>query len=178
VPLPHWTGQAYQGGADFPDSKYGFGRLTAAGGHPASVKTASVRRFHVPANGTAKISGKLRHLRDRGDGVIATIVVSDVSLKEVEQVGVWKSFNDEVETAVEKIDVPKGGTIDFVVSAGKTSSSDAYNWTNEITIDFDGESSTTWTSTDGFKGPAPPMMDGWEQLAQALMLTNEFIYID
>ena len=178
VPLPHWTGKVYQGSPNFPDSKYGFGRVTNLGGHPASVTMDFVRRFHVPADGTAKIAGKLSHPTDRGDGVIASIIVSEESSNEPKLLGQWTSFNNEVDTTVERIEVSKGGTIDFIVNSGKSGTSDSFNWTNEIVIDFDGQSSTTWTSKDGFKPPAPPMMDGWEQLAQALMLTNEFIYID
>ncbi len=178
VELPHWTGESYQGSPDYPDAKFFHARLTSLGGHPGNPKTDCVRRFTVPATGVAKITGMLKHLRDRGDGVIATLNIRKSPSEHPAEVGRWDAFNSEVATHVKEISVAAGATLDFVVAAGQTSSSDAYNWTADIEIEFDGESSTQWSSKDGFKPPAPALMDTWEQLAQALMLTNEFIYID
>ncbi len=137
-----------------------------------------VRRFIVPAAGLATVDGKLKHARENGDGVIAKVVHRN-SDRQSTQVGQsWTVFNSEANTKTESFQVAKGDFIDLVVEAGKTSTSDAFNWTADIEIDFDGESSTKWSSQEGFKPPPPAMLDGWEQLAQALMLTNEFIYID
>ncbi len=176
--LPHWTGDGYQGGPDFPDPKFGHARVTSLGGHPGNSRLDVVRRFTVPAAGVAKITGKLKHTRDRGDGIVARVVVIGSGDGKHREVGKWTSFNNEVETTAQEISLVVGEHIDFIVSAGKTSASDAFNWNAEIELEFGGESSTKWSSREGFKPPAPALMDGWEQLAQALMLTNEFIYID
>ncbi len=178
VELPHWTGDSYQGGPEFPDSKFFHSRVTNIGGHPGNPKMDCVRRFVVPAAGVVSVTGKLKHLRDRGDGVIAMVTTSENQSSTPTEVGRWNSLNNEVETDVKQISVSAGTRIDFVVASGETSSSDAFNWTVDIEIEFDGESSTKWSSKDGFKPPPPALMDGWEQLAQALMLTNEFIFID
>ncbi len=176
--LPHWTGQYYQGSAEFPDPKWGHARLTSSGGHPAKGAMGCVRRFIVPAAGLATVDGRLKHARENGDGVIAKVVHRN-SDRQSTQVGQsWTVFNSEANTKTESFQVAKGDFIDLVVEAGKTSTSDAFNWPANIEIDFDGESSTKWSSQEGFKPPPPAMLDGWEQLAQALMLTNEFIYID
>jgi len=178
VELPHWSGDSYRGGPELPDAKFGHAQLSSGGGHPGNPKLDIVRRFIVPASGVAKITGKLKHNRDRGDGVIARVVVSGGGESNRRDVGTWNSFNNEVDTNLKEVAVSAGENIDFVVAAGKTSSSDSFGWLVEIEIEFDGESSTKWLSREGFKPPAPALMDGWEQLAQALMLTNEFIYID
>ena len=178
IELAYWSGEAYQAGPEFPDSKLGHSRLTSVGGHPGSPQMDVVRRFTVPASGIANITGRLKHLRDSGDGVLASVVVRSNGYSGPNEVGRWRSLNNQVDTPVKEIHVLAGNTIDFIISAGKTSSSDAHNWTVEIEMHFDGESSTKWSSREGFKPPPPALMDGWEQLAQALMLTNEFIYID
>jgi hypothetical protein len=178
IEFPFWTGQAYQVGPDFPDPKYGFARLTNTGGHPGNTRYEVVRRFNVAASGEAKVTGLLKHARENGDGVVARIVLrrSDGSFEQIEKT--WKAFNSEQETNTKSFGVKAGDIIDCIVGCGKTPTADAYIWTVDISIEFDGESFTTWSSRDGFKPPPPPMLDGWEQLAQALMLTNEFIYID
>ncbi len=178
VELPHWTGQNYQGSNEFPDPKYGHARLTATGGHPGKGTMACVRRFIVPAGGMVRIEGLLKHSRDQGDGVIAKIVHRQTDGTSTPIGRPWMAFNSEAKTPTEAFKVGTGDIVDFIVESGKNPSSDSFNWTTDIEIDFDGESSTKWSSKDGFKPPPPALLDGWEQLAQALMLTNEFIYID
>ncbi len=176
--LPHWTGQVYQGSMEFPDPKLGHARLTNNGGHPGKGSMACVRRFVVPTAGNASISGLLKHAREQGDGVIASIVHRQPNGPSTSIGENWAVFNSETKTKTESFKVAADDCIDFVVESGKSGSSDSFFWKADIEIDFDGVSTTTWSTEDGFKPPAPAMLDGWEQLAQALMLTNEFIYID
>ena len=35
-----------------------------------------------------------------------------------------------------------------------------------------------WHSANDFSGPAPPRLNPWEQLAQALFVSNEFVFVD
>ena len=35
-----------------------------------------------------------------------------------------------------------------------------------------------WHSANDFSGPAPPRLNPWEQLAQALLVSNEFVFVD
>jgi hypothetical protein len=178
VELPFWTGQNYQGSQEFPDAKYGHARWTNVGGHPGKNGMPCVRRLAVAADGKASIAGQLKHARNTGDGVTASVALrkSDGSLVPLGQS--WKVFESEASTNVDSFSVEAGDSIEMVVEAGKTPAADSFTWPVEITFNFDDQSSTTLSSKDGFKPPPPPMMDGWEQLAQALMLTNEFIYID
>jgi Protein of unknown function (DUF1553)/Protein of unknown function (DUF1549)/Planctomycete cytochrome C len=176
--FPYWTGQAYQGSSEFPDPQLGHARLTPNGGHPGKGRMACVRRFVIPAAGTASANGQLKHARDQGDGIIAKIIHRQSNGKSTPVGESWTVFNSDAVTKTDSFQVAKGDFIDLVVESGRSSSSDAFTWTTDIEIDFDGESSTKWSSQEGFKPPLPAMLDGWEQLAQALMLTNEFIYID
>ncbi len=179
TPLPHWTGQAYQGGPKLPDETYAHARLTASGGHPGNPGMPTVRRFTVPVAGKATISGTIKHERDKGDGIMAEVVLRRVGAGgQPQTLGTWSVFHQSVELRTEAVSVEAGDLIDWVASCGKTPATDGFTWTGEVRLEFDDESSNSWASEPGFEPPAPAPMDGWEQLAQALMLTNEFMYVD
>ena len=77
--LPHFTGDAWQGGGDWPDASLGWLRLTAEGGHPGKDHAhAVIRRWRAPRPMTIRLVSTLVHERSEGDGVRA-FVVSDRS---------------------------------------------------------------------------------------------------
>jgi cytochrome c553 len=179
TPLPHWTGQAYQGGPKLPDETYAHARLVAGGGHPGQPGVDTVRRFTVPVAGKATITGTIKHERDKGDGIIASVVIRRARAgSQPQMLGQWSVFDQAVELNTQAVSVEAGDLIDWVASCGKNPASDAFTWTGEVRLEFDDESSNRWASDKGFEPPAPAPLDGWEQLAQALMLTNEFMYVD
>lgn len=171
TPLPHWSGQTYQASVDFPDPKLGHLRLTRVGGHPGRVPLAVIRRWISPIDGTVRVAGKLTHRRDKGDGIRARVVAG------TKTVGEWTVFNGSAEATVVGIPVRKGEAIDFVVDCVKTPTADAFLWAPVIRV-VSGQAKDSWSARDDFAAPPPPPLTTWEQLAQALMLTNEFLYID
>ena len=186
--LPYFDGQAYQGSASFPDPKLFHLRLTAAGGHPGRGKLAVIRRWIAPHDAHVQIRGELAHLRDRGDGIAGHIVhvrrsTPGGSTNQV--VGSWKVFNDKQLTAIDSLIVKRGEAVDFVVDAAGNSSSDAFSWSPTV-IAGEGESdsagsassSQRWAAASDFGAPPPPLLSPWEQVAQALLLTNEFWFLD
>ncbi|HBE66787.1 MAG TPA: cytochrome C, partial [Planctomycetaceae bacterium] len=57
-PLPHFTGDAWQGGTKLPDPKIGWCMLSADGGHPGNdLSHAVVRRWRASKDGSVSISG-------------------------------------------------------------------------------------------------------------------------
>ncbi|MCM2372257.1 PSD1 and planctomycete cytochrome C domain-containing protein [Aporhodopirellula aestuarii] len=173
-PLNHWSGQHYQFSSTLPDPQVGYARLTALGGNtPRTTDKATIRRWVSPIQGTVTITGKLTHSRDKGDGVIAKIA-SDA----LETVPSWPAFASESETKVEKVDVQVGTVIDFIVEAGKSASNDNFLWSPQIRCIAGPAKGQRWDAAKDFSPPPAPQLDGWEQLAQALMLTNEFFYLD
>ncbi len=170
--FPHWTGQAYQGSAEFPDPNYRFLRLTADGGHPGNVaEEGTVRRWTAPGTGTINIRGKIVHTRDNSDGVIAII-----HGKSVDQT--FNALKSEVDTHIDGLAVQAGEVIDFVVSPGKSPSADTYTWVVKIQGVGGELQSQSWDSQADFHAPPPPPLSPLAQLAQALLLTNEFLYVD
>jgi len=72
--------------------------------------------------------------------------------------------------------VKAGDTIDFLVGCGGSDNSDSFTWTPVIRSD-----SGEWDARAQFAGPPPPLppqLKPWEQFAQVLLETNEFVFVD
>ncbi len=191
TPLPFWSGTAYQTSDVYPDPVHRHLRLTAIGGNPVIRADQSViRRWIAPAAGTVSITSQLEHLRDAGDGVVGSIwfipgvanTQKDNSLhdgrRSAESLVEHHVLGKVVDLAIDRLDVNQGDAIELVVHCFKTPAADAFRWTAEVTGIEGSLSEQVWDSARGFAGPPPPKLDAWEQLAQALLLTNEFHYLD
>ena len=186
--LPYFDGRNYQGSAAFPDPQLFHLRLSATGGHPGRGGTAVIRRWVAPRDGSIQIRGELAHLRDRGDGVEGQILhvhsqASGAATSEL--IGSWKVFNDKQQTNIDSVVVRRGDAIDFVVGSAGNSSSDAFGWSPTIGIVKTGTAQPEataagqqWAAAQDFGPPPPPPLSPWEQVAQALLLTNEFWFLD
>ena len=76
------------------------------------------------------------------------------------------------------LEVEKGETIDFVVDIDEVLNSDQYLWEATLVEQSRGETSRTWNSVADFPAKRIPLLTGWEQLAQALLCSNEFLFVD
>ena len=75
------------------------------------------------------------------------------------------------------IDVQPGDTINFVCDIGAGLNNDQHLWTATVK-ELDVPSPTVWDSAKDFIGPTSPSLDPWAQLAQALLLSNELMFVD
>ncbi len=178
--LPHWTGEAWQGGPALPDAGLGWVTLSARGGHPGGdAAHSAIRRWVSPVDGVIAIDGELKHNAEPGDGVSGYVVSSRAGI-------VWSgtAFNTSVESNVEAIAVAVGDTIDLAVACGQDESHDSFSWHPRIMlIERSGASTgpTQWLAKVDFAGPMPEPpapLDPWEQYAQVLLMTNEFLFVD
>jgi hypothetical protein len=169
--LPHFSGDAWRGGERWPDSKLGWVQLSAQGGHPGNTrKHAAVRRWIAPRDMTIRLESKLIHEPKPGDGIRAFIVSS--------KQGILQSATIHQKTIpinVDDLKVSKGDTLDFVVDIDKILNSDQYLWRVTIAA-ADGR--LTWDSESDFPPNESKRLTGWEQLAQALLCSNEFMFVD
>src|SRR5438552_8069670 len=118
--LPQFTGEAWQGGADWPDAKLGWVQLTAQGGHAGNdLQHAAVRRWIAPRDAIVSISGTLQHEHKEGDGIRGRIISSRAG-----SLGSWTLHNDKAETKADSVAVKRGDTIDFVVDFNGNLNSD------------------------------------------------------
>lgn len=182
--LPHYTGTAWQGGADLPDKQLGWCVLNASGGHPGNDLAHSVvRRWIAPEDGLLFISGKLVHKASEGDGVRGTILHgrgsseggSESQTTQQERVGSWSAHNTQTDTPVQKLEVRAGDPIDFVTDCLAGPSHDSFDW--KVRISYrPGRGSLR--SEMQFPAPEAEPLDAWAVLIQALMATNELAFVD
>jgi hypothetical protein len=174
--LPHFTGNAWQGGPKWPDEKLGWVQLTATGGHPGNdLKHAAIRRWTVPSDGTISIGGELIHEPEPGDGIHALIISSRKGELKNETV-----HHSHADMSLANIAVNKGDMIDFIVDIRDNLNNDQFLWTPVVAFN-DASNIALFDADHDFRGPKAPQLDllqPWAQYAQALLLANEFSFVD
>jgi hypothetical protein len=178
--LPHFTGSAWQGGAELPDPKLGWVSLTESGGHPGDASAYSaVRRWVAPNDAIVRIASKIKHPSDQGDGVIARVVTSRKG-----QIANWPVRNGQVDGNLDQVEVKKGDALDFIIDCNTNVSFDSFDWAPIIhVVDSKAEArgALKWDAKTEFQGPPserPAPLDAWGQFAQVLLMSNEFVFVD
>jgi hypothetical protein len=174
--LPHFAAGAWQGGEALPDPQLGWAMLNVDGGHPGDATHQVIRRWTAPATGVLHIEGQLNHALPQGNGVGGRIVSSSRG-----QLGEWTAANGASPTVVESTPVAAGETVDFVVDSRGDVGYDSFVWRTSLRLTLDDGTVKSWNSHDGIDGPdaaAPAPLDRWGQLAQVLLMCNEFMFVD
>ncbi len=169
--LPFTNGKSWQGGSALPDPKLGWCMLNKEGGHPgADTSFAVIRRWYAPRDGIVSVRGKLNHRSDMGNGVRATVTSSRTGKH-----GQWEAKHQETRTVADSIEVKAGDAIDLVTDSLGEHSHDSFEWKVRIQYQAGGE---TFDSSRELPTERQPPLNNWEQLAQALMASNEFAFVD
>jgi Protein of unknown function (DUF1553)/Protein of unknown function (DUF1549)/Planctomycete cytochrome C len=172
--LGHFTGASWQGAAVLPDATLGWAMLNAEGGHPGDAAHQVIRRWVAPVAGTLQIEGVLSHPANQGDGVRGRIVASRGGL-----VGAWEVRQSEAATAPPAIQVQPGDTVDFVTDCRNSIEFDSFTWSVTLRLAaLENDPGQIWDSVGGFHGPIVPPLTRWQQLAQVLLMSNEFMFVD
>ena len=177
TPLPYFSGSAWQGGTSYPDASLGWVQLSAEGGHPGNdTAHAAVRRWTAPRDGIYRIHSRLTHEPTVGDGIHVAIVHSAAGI-----LSDCALHHDTLEMNHTDIKFTAGQTLDFVVDIKEVLNSDQYLW--PVTIDEMNateqiDASPAWDSVQDFPNSEPQQLSGWEQLAQILLCSNEFMFVD
>jgi hypothetical protein len=173
-PLASFTGSTWQGGGSLPDANVGWAMLSAHGGHPGDASHQAIRRWVAPVGGTLHIEGVLSHAAAHGDGVRGRIIAGRGGI-----IGSWEVFHSEATTAPAQIVVEPGETIDFVTDCRSGVEHDTFGWTVTLRLaSAASEDVQMWDSASGFHGPLVSPLSRWEQLAQVLLMSNEFAFVD
>jgi hypothetical protein len=168
--LPHFSGNTWQGGPKVPDEKLGFALLNDQGGHAGNdAQHATIRRWTAPRDAVVNITGTLARPAEAGDGVEAWIVSSRAGavLHAIAEPKAAVPMN------VEHVEVKAGDTLDFIVSCRADNNSDSFQWAPILHGD-----GVEWNAQTQFPKPLPPALTPWEKLAQVLLSTNEFVFVD
>jgi len=171
---------AWQVSKIFPHPVTSYARRYATGGNPGrSNRQGAVLRWTAPYSGTFALEGELRHFeKEKGDGVIGEIIHSRHGLlRKVPVRGRAKRLE------VAEVACRKGDVVDFIVMMGESQAFDRFAWSPEIRSLQMAEmvpvgQKTNWIAQADFEGPQPPMLTPWQQLAHALLMSNEFLYLD
>ena len=170
IPLGHWTGGQWQGGAVLPDPAIGWVLLNASGGHPGNQAHAAVRRLVVPADGVLELDGTLKHGSPNGDGVRARMIAPGCRGSQ-SVVGTWQAKNGATLTRLIDQPVRKGDVIDCVVDCLQSETSDGFEWilTGSVKTE-DGRVLARLNSAADFAGPNGPSLA--MQAAHAIELVH------
>lgn len=171
--LPRFHENRWQGMKDaLPDDQLDWAFLSNLGGHPGrGDDLAVVRRWTSLGSGELRVRGMLKHAAEQGNGVRGTVVI-----RGEQKVGQWEVHHGESVTNIDGVQVQAGDTIDFVVDCLGDTNSDSFEW--KVRIVSSDEQQVRSSSERGFSGEQPVPLTAWEQAVQALLLTNEFCFID
>ena len=166
-PLAHFTGETWQGEKELPGKKTGWVHWTATGGHPGHGDQAAILRWVAPSAGEVRIEGELARPDHRGDAVRGLVVVRD------RIVGEWTVEPQGSKKTEVLVQVSAGEAVDFLVESTGEEAFDGFHWAPVITEE--GANLPLAEARAGFSGPA---LARWPLLAQILLLSNEFLYVD
>ncbi len=175
-PLPHFTGDAWQGSGTYPDAKYGWLKLTADAGHPGNDRAhAVVRRWVAPVDAAVSIAGVVAHSAAPGDGIRAFIVSSRHGVLLTRSL-----HNSQAAADLARVEVTRGDTLDFVVDIGGTLSHDDFQWAPKIQT-LPTAPARLWDALADFGGPPTQplqMLNPLEAYVHVLLLSNEFAFVE
>ncbi|QDT90394.1 PSD1 and planctomycete cytochrome C domain-containing protein [Gimesia algae] len=184
-PLLHWNGKQYQGGDRLPDSKIGWVFLDQTGGHPGNdLDHVAVIRWRAPDEITVSLTGVLKHELPQGNGIRGRVLVNNQLA-----LGPWTLHENTAKTDIKSIKLKKNQTIDFVVDIAGHLGFDSFIWSLDITANSPELTTVSksepqpplvrqWNYSKDFRKPAPVPVTSWQSLAQILLLSNEFQFID
>ena len=101
-----------------------------------------------------------------------------------ELLGEWVANNEEVATTHKRFSVKRGDTLDFVLDCRGGTNSDSYNWNQIVTVISLKQAGNgysvgqSWNARDEFSPPPPSSLTKLELAAQALLISNEFFFVD
>jgi hypothetical protein len=177
--FPHWNGEEFRESDEMPGPTLGMAMLNRLGGHPGSTEHAVIRRWTSAADTLVSCVGELYHHSSAGDGIRAYIVSSRSGI-------LWQGDVQDgiIATVFDDVEIGVGDTIDLVVSCRDNDEEDAFRWHPRLYLS--GENATQfekqdWITRFDFEGPppAPPEpLKPWEQYAQVLLMSNEFMFVD
>ncbi|MEO2028781.1 MAG: PSD1 and planctomycete cytochrome C domain-containing protein [Fuerstiella sp.] len=173
-PLPACHENRWGGSDKLPDGKLGWCSLNREGGHTGrDLRHCPIRRWIADRDSSIRIRSFLKHSTDQGDGVHGHILFQDRSL------GTAHVHNSGRELATEEFTVRAGESVDFVADCGANESHDSFTWKITIEQSVNGRQVRTWDSSAEFSSEAATSRLGAvAQLAQTLMLANEFMFVD
>jgi len=173
-----WKGKEkrWQAGEVYPlkDSPLSYLNYSFTGAcHPGSDDAHSlILRWTAPRSMSVDIASTLKRSSvDKPNGVRGLIVRADGKI--AADATVFE--NGEASLKAGNLRVEEGEVIDFVVQPIDNAAFDSSSWTPVISET--GKPSRRWDVSADFAGPET-IATAWQNLAQALLVSNEFVFVD
>ena len=165
----------FQGGEKMPDEKIGWASLNRGGGHPGgTLSLCAIRRWTSDSDCRIVVNNVLIHTSEEGDGVRCRIVSPGRGVMHD-----CAAHNSTVPGTVETFEIKAGEHIDFVIDCRTNDSHDSFKLDILLTQFVGNPIQRVWKSEDDFRdSPGAGQLSAWSQLAQTLLLTNEFVFVD
>jgi hypothetical protein len=163
-----------QAGEALPDPALGWVFLNRIGGHAGNdVHQCAIRRWTADSACRILLHGVLTHETDQGDGVRMRVIAPGG-----QRIADVVAHNSTQVFAQSGIELAAGQSIDFVVDCRTHSSHDSFKSKIVVTQTSADKSVRVWNSDQDFREQVEGRQDAWSQLAQALLMTNEFVFVD
>jgi hypothetical protein len=173
-PLPCFTGLAWQSRPYLPDPDLGWIALDATGGRPGDdLRHAVIRRWVAPRDGMISIRGSVRLLYDP-DVYQGSIRVRVITSRTGELLSSTVE-RGEIPMASAGARVHAGDTVDFLAECPAQVAYSQFSWAPVIEMQEAGQS---WRAEADFGGPQEAPLTPWEEYAQVLLMSNEFLFLD
>jgi cytochrome c553 len=163
-----------QYGEQLPDPQLGYVFLNKSGGHTGnSPQHCAIRRWRTQRDCRVLVHGVISHANEQGDGIRMRVVapggkvLADVSV-----------HNGTQPLAVPAIELRAGEWLDFVADCAGGPSHDTFGSRFVVSQSMGTGAPRVWKSEEDFREVAAPRQDAWAQLAQTLLMTNEFCFVD
>jgi len=182
-PIEHFDGRYLSASAESVEQGGAFASVD--GGRPGpNDKQMLVRRWTAPVGGLFMFKATLQLKRGaaRSDGITAWVVT--------DRQGKIDQFNVNTKPAkvrIERVTLEKGEQVDFVIHSGGHNRDDEFSWPVEVWRVRNADEGggliglREWPSVAAFEQAGPswmPSMGPWEQYIQALLISNEFMFVD
>ncbi|MEZ6127832.1 MAG: PSD1 and planctomycete cytochrome C domain-containing protein [Planctomycetaceae bacterium] len=164
----------WAGGTTMPNPKLNYCSLSRDGGHPGRDLTqCSIRRWVADQNCTVEVRSRLKHPANEGDGIIGCVIVNGEQKAKAQAAHNTQAINTD------SISLQAGDAIDFVTYCGTDQNHDSFEWKITLQQSVNGQQVREWRSDADFSTSRPETrLSPLAQLAQTLMLTNEFLFVD
>jgi len=163
-----------QYGEQLPDPELGYVFLSKTGGHTGrSLEHCAIRRWRTQRACRVLVHGVISHANEQGDGIRMRVVapggrvLADVSV-----------HNGTQPLAVPAIELQAGEWLDFVADCAGGPAHDTFGSRFVVSQSTGTGAPRVWKSEEDFREVAAPRQDAWSQLAQTLLMTNEFCFVD
>ena len=174
TPLTTINGDRLQSGSELPDPAHGWTFLSKDGGHPGvNPDHCVIRRWTADSDCRLVILGSISHPADQGDGVRLSIKGPENQL--LQEVLV---FNQDRSVPGSTLEIRKGQRVSFIVDCLQNPSHDSFRSQFTIRQIFADGSGRMWNSESDFSVGSRQPLSPHAQLAQTLLMTNEFLFVD